>query len=170
MSWLLKSYVRLLYKLRRNLYNPKQNSVWLWIFAKVQNKVKRGEIIIVFRSGVSVAVGQAAWVFCWSLIFLEGNDPMAYAIRVCAYLPYNWHLLRGLLVWWMTVRVLPASFDADCFCMRFFYINSLETLLCFSIFFIYLLKMWYFSAWVSRDLVWFYLCTGVFIWTDEKDT
>jgi len=41
----------------------------------------------------------------------------------------------------MTVRVLPASFDADCFCMRVFYINSLKTLLCFNMLFIYLLKM-----------------------------
>lgn len=78
MSWLLKSYVRLLYKLWRNLYSPKQNSVWFWTFPKLKN---RGEIMLViipirskpyFRwAGCLYCLG----VFSWSLVFSEGNDP-----------------------------------------------------------------------------------------------
>lgn len=52
--------------------------------------------------------------------------------------------------------------------MRFFYINSLETLLCFNMLFICLLKIWDFSAHVSRDLLRCYLHTSIFVCTEEQ--
>lgn len=128
MSWLLKSYVRLLYKLWWNLYNPKQISVWFCTFPKLQRETNRQRdrawkimlVNILIRSRTLLLDGLVictAWIFSWSLIFLEGNDPMAYASHICAYMPYNWHLLRRPSVWWMTVRAVPAGFEESWFCL-----------------------------------------------------